>query len=414
MQYRQLIPGGDNLSIIGYGCMRFPSKNGRIDEVLTNEQLLFAYGKGINYFDTAYPYHGGKSEVILGEFIKKNDIRSKVFIADKMPVYLVNKTEQFETFFQTQLKRLDTDYIDYYLMHSLGSLEGWEDLKKLGILEFIDEHKKNGSIRYVGFSFHGKAEEFTKIIDDYNWDFCQIQYNYLDETNQAGTAGLEYAYAKNIGVIVMEPLRGGNLAAKAPTKVKEMIENFEPKRSAAFWALRWIFNHKEVSVVLSGMNNINHIKDNIYCANNTQPDSMTEKELQLIEDIKKVYQELMLVPCTGCNYCMPCPVNVDIPGIFAEYNNNSFFGGIIPKVFYAQKFVGGIMGVEQSGANLCIECGKCMTRCPQNIQIPEKLQAADKALNKKYIIYPTKLAKRFFLTKSKKSKKSKNDQKVNK
>ncbi|WP_305768860.1 aldo/keto reductase [Candidatus Epulonipiscium viviparus] len=399
MQYRQLVKGGDNLSILGYGCMRFPSKNGRINEELTDEQMWYAFEKGVNYFDTAYPYHGGKSEVMLGKFIKKHDIRNKVFIANKMPTFLIKKPEQFETFFNTQLERLDTDYIDYYLMHALGSLAGWEKLKALGALEFIEEKKKAGKIRYIGFSFHGKGEEFKKIIDDYNWDFCQIQYNYLDETNQAGTAGLEYAYEKGVGVVVMEPLRGGNLASKAPTKVKEKIEHFEPKRSPAFWALRWIFNHKEVSVVLSGMNNLDHIKDNIYCAKNTSPNSMTEEELHLISDIKEVYKELMKVSCTGCNYCMPCPFNVDIPGIFSDYNSNSFFGGMMPKAFYIQKLLG--MGTAKSGADLCVACGKCMTHCPQGIQIPTQLKEADKALGKKYLVYPIKLGMKLFSKKKK-------------
>jgi len=380
MQYRKLVNDGEQLSVLGYGCMRFPTKNGRIDEEKAEKQMLYAFEKGVNYYDTAYPYHSGKSEVMLGKFINKNNIRDKVYIADKLPAFLVNRSEQIQKYFDTQLKRLNTDYIDYYLMHMLDSLKSWEKLKKLGILDFIKEKKESGQIRHIGFSFHGRPEEFIKILEDYDWEFCQIQFNYLDEYNQAGLAGLKKAYEKGIGVVVMEPLRGGNLAAKAPDKVKEKFMEYSEKRTAAFWALRWIWNHKEVGVVLSGMNVDEHIEENIKVANLTTPDSMSVEEIQIVDEVKEIYKSLMKVPCTGCNYCMPCPFGVDIPTTFSDYNNKYFFGGRMAQVQYVGRSVG-MFDTSKSGADLCTECGKCERHCPQNIQIRKELKNAHKDLD---------------------------------
>ncbi|OON92779.1 MAG: hypothetical protein ATN32_09430 [Candidatus Epulonipiscium fishelsonii] len=386
MQYRSFTKDGKKPSLLGFGCMRFKSKNGVVDKELAFNQLYYAYENGVNYFDTAYVYHGGKSEVILGEFIKKYNIRDKVFIADKLPSYLINKSEQIEEFYNTQLKRLDTTYIDYYLMHMLDSLAAWEKLKNFGILEFIETKKRLGEIKNIGFSFHGVEEEFIKILEDYSWDFCQIQYNYLDEHNQAGTAGLKMAYKLGIGVVVMEPLRGGRLATKAPDKVKEIFENYRAKRSPAFWGLRWVMNHKEVSVVLSGMNNINHIKENIKVANLTKPNNMKPHEIKIIEQVKQVYAELMQVPCTGCNYCMPCPFGVAIPYTFSDYNDKYFFGhSMTTRFMYMLRATG--FGIEKaSGANLCRWCGKCIKHCPQHIDIPAKLSEAHNELSNPIIM----------------------------
>ncbi|ONI39523.1 hypothetical protein AN639_01645 [Candidatus Epulonipiscium fishelsonii] len=396
MQYRDFTKDGKKVSLLGFGCMRFKSKNGSVDKELAFEQMYYAYENGVNYYDTAYIYHGGKSEVLLGEFIKKYDIRDKVFIADKLPGYLINKAEQIEEIYNTQLKRLDTTYIDYYLMHMLDSLEAWEKLKNLGILEFIETKKTLGEIKNIGFSFHGVEEEFIKILEDYPWDFCQIQYNYLDEHNQAGTVGLKRAYELGIGVVIMEPLRGGSLAAKAPDKVKEIFENYRKRRSPAFWGLRWVMNHKEVSVVLSGMNDLNHIKENIKAATLTTPNNMKPRELEIIEQVKQVYKSLMKVPCTGCNYCMPCPFGVAIPYVFSDYNNKYFFGkSLVTRIMYMARAVG--FGVEKpSGANLCKWCGKCVPHCPQHIDIPVKLAEAHKELSNPVIMKALKIGKKFF------------------
>ncbi|MCT4583888.1 MAG: aldo/keto reductase [Peptostreptococcaceae bacterium] len=384
MQYRKLVEGGDSLSVLGYGCMRFPTKNARVDKEKAKEQMLYAFNEGVNYYDTAYPYHGGKSEVVLGEFIKENNLRDKVYIADKLPSFIVNKPEQIKTYFETQLKRLDTDYIDYYLMHMLDSLKSWEKLKEFGILDFIDEKKKSGQIRHIGFSFHGREEEFIKILEDYDWEFCQIQFNYLDEHNQAGVVGLKRAYELGIGVVIMEPLRGGNLAAKAPDKAKERFSKYKEQRSPAYWALRWLWNHEEISVVLSGMNVDEHIKENITVAKLTSPNSMSDEEIKTINDVKEIYRSLMKVPCTGCNYCMPCPFGVDIPGIFSDYNNKYFFGPRLARMQYIIRETG-LFGTTKCAANLCTQCGKCEKHCPQNIKIREELKLAHKELDNTFM-----------------------------
>lgn len=394
MQYRKLIKNSEDLSVLGYGCMRLPTKNGRIDEKKAEEQLLYAFNQGVNYYDTAYPYHGGKSEVMLGKFIKNNKIRDKIYIADKLPAFLVNKPEQIQSFFNTQLRRLDTHYIDYYLMHMLDSLKSWEKLKEFGILEFIEEKKRRGQIRHIGFSFHGRPEEFIKILEDYDWEFCQIQFNYLDEYNQAGLAGLKRADELGIGVVVMEPLRGGNLAAKAPEKVKAKFAEYEEQRSPAYWALRWIWNQKEVGVVLSGMNVDEHIKENIEVANLTIANCMSDEEIAIVNEVKEIYKSLMKVPCTGCNYCMPCPFGVDIPGIFSEYNNKYFFGGQMARIQYIGREIG-IFGAGKSAANLCTQCGKCEKHCPQSIHIREELKDAHKVLDNRLMRYGLSVVARF-------------------
>jgi len=391
LEYRKLVRDGELLSALGYGCMRLPSKAGRVDEEKAIAQMLYAYENGVNYFDTAYPYHNGKSEEVLGRFIKKNNIREKVYIADKLPQFLVKRKEQIQEYFNVQLKRLDTDYIDYYLLHMLDSYASWEKMKKFGIIEFLENKKANGQIRHAGFSFHGLASEFIKILEDYNWDFCQIQYNYLDENNQAGLEGLRRAYELGIGVVIMEPLRGGNLAAKAPDKVKAKFAEYKEKRSPAFWALRWIWNHKEVSLLLSGMNVDEHIKENIEVANLTTPGSMSQEELEIVNEVKNIYRSLMKVPCTGCNYCMPCPFGVEIPTTFTNYNDKYFFGGIMPRFQYASRALG-LIGAKKSSVDLCTQCGLCEKHCPQNIEIRKELQIAKKELDSRAIRFGVRIA----------------------
>ncbi len=403
MLYRKLAKNGPEVSLLGYGCMRLPTKGNGIDKQLTFSQMKLAFDEGVNYFDTAYPYHGGKSEVVLGEFIKKYDIRDKVYIADKLPSFLTSKKEQIAKYFNTQLERLGTDYIDFYLMHMLSSLADWEKLKEFGIINFIKEKKATGAIKFIGFSFHGRPDEFIKILEDYPWDFCQIQFNYLDENNQAGLNGLKRAEELGIGVAVMEPLRGGALAASAPDKVKDIFSKHEEKHSAAYWALRFVMNHSGVATVLSGMNATEHIKENIKVASLTKENSMTENELKVIDEIKSVYKELMKVPCTGCNYCMPCPFGVDIPGTFSDYNSIYFFGkktGFV-KFQYASKCIG-MLGDKKSGANLCTGCGKCKKHCPQSIDIPVKLKEAHKELDSKVMRFGVTMMAKFMGGKKKK------------
>ncbi len=403
MQYRKLTKDGPDISLLGYGCMRFQSKSGSIDKELAFEQMKLAFDNGVNYYDTAYLYHGGKSEALLGEFIKKYDIRDKIYIADKLPAYIVSKPEQIEKYFNTQLNRLNVKCIDFYLMHMLTCIEDWNKLKSFGILDFFNEKKKSGQIKYIGFSFHGRQEEFIKILEDYEWEFCQIQYNYLDENTQAGKKGLKRAYELGIGVAIMEPLRGGALASKAPDKVNNIFSNYVEKRSSAYWALRFVMNHHEVGTVLSGMNLNEHILENVEVASLTVPNSMSEAELKIIDDVKTVYKELMKVGCTGCNYCMPCPFGVDIPTIFNDYNNKFFFG---KSTFSTLQYLGrhtGILG-SKSGANLCTSCGKCMKHCPQNINIPPKLQEAHKEMDVPLLRGVLSLVSKFYKKQPKKKK----------
>ncbi len=379
MQYRTLVKGAPEVSALGFGCLRFITKNGKIDETLADRQMLYAYEQGVNYFDTAYIYSAGQNEIVLGNFIKRHNLRDKVYIADKLPLYLVLKPSHIEKYFETQLQRLQTDYIDYYLLHMLDSLEAWKRLKNLGILQFIAEKKRKGQIKHIGFSFHGRSEEFSKILDDYAWDFCQIQFNYLDENHQAGLAGLNYAHKLGVGVCIMEPLRGGNLAAKAPTKVIDEFKKYPEKRSAAHWALRWVLNHEQVGTVLSGMNDMAHIKENVMVANSSPVNCMDEEELSMIDNVKQIYKQLTKVPCTGCNYCMPCPFGVDIPATFTDYNSKYFFENYVTWQ-YMYRAAGGTNGVK-AGGNSCTNCKKCMKHCPQHIEIPKKLKDAHKELS---------------------------------
>ncbi len=381
MQYRQLVKGAPPVSLLGFGCMRFKTNKNNIDKELAISLMHKAYLSGVNYFDTAYIYHQGKSETILGEFISQYDIRDKVYIADKLPCYLVLKPSQIESYFKTQLERLNTNYIDYYLMHTLDSFKTWQRLKDLGIIEFINKKKKTKEIHHIGFSFHGKCEDFIKILEDYPWDFTQIQFNYLDEYNQAGIEGLKKAAELNIGIVVMEPLRGGALGNKAPEEVNKMFSEYIIKKPAAFWGLRYVMNYKEVSCVLSGMNELEHVKENINVASITLENSMTNEEMELIEKAKALYNKLLKVPCTNCNYCMPCPYGVDIPQTFSDYNMKYFNPtSMISRALYVARS-SGFHGERKSGGDSCVGCRKCLKTCPQNINIPMKLKEAHKDLN---------------------------------
>lgn len=372
MLYRKMEKTKDKLSILGYGCMRFPHKNGKIDEERTEKQIIQAINQGVNYFDTAYIYHGGRSESILGNILAKG-YRDRVRIATKLPPYMVNSLKDMETILENQLKKLRTDRIDYYLIHAINDLNGWNRLKHLGIVDFIDNAKKNGKIINFGFSFHGDKEEFKALIDDYPWDFCQIQYNYLDEYFQAGKEGLEYAALKGLGVIVMEPLRGGSLVGRMPVEIQKIWEAAEIKRTPVDWALRWLWNHPAVTVVLSGMNEEEHIEENSRIASEVHPDTLTAEELALYDKVKKEYGRLMKVGCTGCGYCMPCPAGVDIPFCFSYYNSRHLFKQKHAKWQYIA-FAGALTGGKPTYASLCKDCGKCEKVCPQHIPIRKKLR----------------------------------------
>ena len=372
MLYRKMKKNGDELSILGYGCMRYPTKNGSIDYKRTEKQVMTAIEKGVNYFDTAYLYPG--SEKTLGKILKNNDCREKVKIADKMPVLTAKNREKIDEIFEKQLNRLQTNYIDYYMIHNLIKFEDWETLKKNGILNFLDEEKKKGRIINIGFSFHGNLHNFKKIIDDYDWEFTLIQYNYIDENYQAGTEGLEYAASKDIGVMIMEPLRGGMLVDKLPKNARRYMKDFNIKKSPGEWALRWVWNNPDVNVVLSGMNEEEHIEENIKAASSTLPNSLKHDEKEMLEKVKEEFKSKIKVECTNCAYCMPCPHNVDIPTCFSSYNDKSVFGGFRPIAMYVNATE------DKSAAYKCRECGVCEKKCPQNLKIIEQLKETDKTL----------------------------------
>lgn len=398
MQYRE-DKNGEKLSILGYGCMRFTKKGNSIDIDKAEKEIMEAYNQGVNYYDTAYIYSG--SEAALGEIVEKNNIRDKIKIATKLPQYLIGNGKGLDKYFNEELSRLKTDYVDYYLMHHLTDVAMWEKLKAVGILEWIEKKKKEGSIRNIGFSYHGNSENFITILEDYNWDFCQIQYNYMDEVTQAGVIGLKAAAKKGIPVVIMEPLRGGKLVNMLPEKAKKLIDNNERGWSAAEWAFRWLYNQPEVTVVLSGMNSIEMVKENCRVASDSGEGNLNESDLKLLEEIKRLIKEKEKVGCTGCRYCMPCPKGVDIPGIFVCYNTMYIENKNSGRFQFAQT-VG--LTKEPAFATQCIECGKCETHCPQNIPIREKLKEADKALRPLPFKIGIGIARKYMLRKAKKEK----------
>lgn len=362
------------ISQLGYGCMRFTQKGGSIDYEKAEKEVLYAIEHGVNYFDTAYIYPG--SEKCLGRILDENKCRDKVMIATKLPQYTMHNPDKIEKTFQEELSRLRTKYIDYYLMHMMTSFSEWENLLSLGIIDWIDAKKSDGSIKNIGFSYHGNTETFLKILDAYDWDFCQIQYNYLDEHSQAGRKGLEAAQAKGIPIVIMEPLRGGKLV-NLPEKAKAYLANSNKKYTPAELGLRWLWNQPGVTCVLSGMNSIEMVEENIRIASDATPGHLTEDDLAIVEKVKTIIKEKEKVGCTGCRYCMPCPKGVDIPGNFHFYNLMYMENKASARFGFAQTI--GLNG-ESGFASQCIGCGKCEQHCPQNLPIREKLKEADKAL----------------------------------
>ena len=374
MQYRKDRKGNE-LSILGYGCMRFSRKGAGVDIEKTERELLAAYRAGVNYFDTAYIYPG--SEAAVGEIFQRNGIREKVNLATKLPQYLIGNRAALDRYFGEELSRLRTDYIDYYLMHHLTDVAMWEKLKKVGILDWIREKKESGQIRNIGFSYHGNTDNFLKILADYDWDFCQIQYNYLDEVAQAGRAGLQAAAKKGLAVMIMEPLRGGKLVNMLPEAAKKAMAESSRGWGPAEWGLRWLYNQPEVTVVLSGMNSLEMVEANCRTASEALPGTLTEADLETLEKVKAAIREKERVGCTGCRYCMPCPKGVDIPGIFRSWNTMYTESKIAGRSQFIQT-VG--LTREPAFASQCIRCGKCEQHCPQSLPIREKLQEADRDL----------------------------------
>ena len=374
MQYRDN-KTGEKISLLGYGCMRFTKKGNSIDLDKAEKEIKCAIDGGVNYFDTAYVYPG--NEVALGEILSRLGCRKQVQIATKLPHYLIRSLDGVEKMFQEELKRLQTDYVDYYLMHMLTDTATWDKMKKLGIEQWISEKKASGQIRHIGFSYHGNTEMFCKLIDAYDWDFTQIQYNYMDEHTQAGRKGLQYAARKGIPVIIMEPLRGGRLVQLLPESAKKIIAENEKHRSPAEWAFRWLYNQPEITCVLSGMNSMEMVEDNIRTAASAQVGDLGDAEQQMLRQVVAAINANMKVGCTGCGYCMPCPKGVDIPGTFADYNR---IGSEGKTSAFREHMMGTALRKNQSGACNCIGCGKCEQHCPQGIAIRQELKNAGKEL----------------------------------
>lgn len=374
MQYRN-DQTGRPISLLGYGCMRFTRKGAGIDLEKAEREVLAAIGAGVNYFDTAYIYPG--SEAALGEILDRNHCRDQVRIATKLPQYLVRGKGDFERYFSEELCRLRTDHVDFYLMHMLTDVESWHKLEAAGVREWLDAKRAAGQIGQVGFSFHGNTEMFKKLLEVYPWNFCQIQYNYLDEHSQAGRAGLEAAAAKGLPVIIMEPLRGGKLVNLLPPEAKRLFAESPRGWTPAEWALRWLWDQPAVTCVLSGMNDLEMIEENCRIADEVQPGALTKEDFALLERVKTAIQQRVKAPCTGCGYCMPCPKGVDIPGAFRCYN----------EMFTEHKRTGRreywqVVGLrkEPAFATQCVGCGKCESHCPQHLPIRALLKEADRAL----------------------------------
>lgn len=356
-------------SILGLGCMRLPIIDGdseNINEEKAIELIRYAIDNGINYIDTAWPYHGGNSEELVGKALSEG-YREKVKLATKLYTPGVESIEDCEYYLNKQLERLQTDHIDLYLLHALNR-KYWANYKSVNIIEWLEEKKKEGKIKNIGFSFHDSYDLFEEIIDYYDWDFCQIQYNYLDTEFQAGKKGLKYAKDKDIAVVVMEPLRGGTLAKTPPVEVKSILDKNNNERNAVEWSLQWLWNQEEVDVVLSGMSNMRQLKENIELASKADENRLNKKEMDLIKKARRKFLDIFPVACTGCNYCIPCPVGVAIPNIFSLYNEAHIYDQYETNKKQYFKIS------EDSRADNCIECEQCEEVCPQNLEIIDSLK----------------------------------------
>jgi len=367
-----------DISVLGFGCMRLPVLDGdmkRIDERPAQAMLRQAIDAGVNYVDTAYPYHGGESELFVGRALK-DGYRAKVQLATKLPVWLVEAEGDWERLLDEQLKKLDTDHIDFYLIHALSAAR-WDTVGRFHGLRALERAKADGRIRHIGFSMHDSLGVFKTIVDGYDWEFCQIQFNFIDQQYQAGAEGLRYAAERQIGVIVMEPLRGGTLAAAQPDDIQRIWAR-SPGRTPADWALRWVWNHPGVVTALSGMGAASQVTENLASAATAQAGAMSAEELALVEQVRAIYAARVRVPCTTCGYCAPCPNGVAIPEVFSAYNTGSMFGNWKSAAWQYDTFFASL----GHGGDQCLACGECLPKCPQQIPIIEKLAEAHAALTK--------------------------------
>jgi len=381
--FRNFGKTNENVSILGFGAMRLPAMENdprKIDEKEAIRMIRYSIDHGVNFIDTAYPYGGfdmytgGQSEPIVAKALK-DGYRERVNISTKLPTWLIETREDMDNYLNKQLERLETDVIDFYLIHGITKTY-WEKLKKLGFEDFLNQAIEDGKIRYAGFSFHDRVELFKEVVDHYDWSFCLIQYNYLDENYQAGKEGLKYAFNKGLGVATMEPLRGGQIAVNIPEEIRDTFDEAVVKRTPAEWALRWVWNHSEVSVVLSGMSSMEDVRENLRISSDAQSNSLSKKELVVIDHAKKVFNDKLEVGCTGCGYCLPCPQGVDIPENFAKYNDYYLFGTPETKERFKFGYEMGLLNGERASA--CTECGECEKLCTQEIQIMKELKKVKK------------------------------------
>jgi predicted aldo/keto reductase-like oxidoreductase len=380
---------GTEISALGFGAMRLPKLNGRIDKKMAKELIYYAIDHGVNFIDTALLYHEGNSESFLGEILK-DGYRDKVKLCTKAPAWAITEYEDMEKYLKLQFEKLQTDCIDYYLLHNLNEGSFFR-LKELGILDYLESAKEEGKITHIGFSFHDSTMAFKKIVDAYTWDVCLIQFNFLDENSQAGRIGLEYAASQGITVLVMGPLKGGILA-EAPEEALEIWSKSKVKRTPAEWALRWVLNYPDVTCVLSGMGELEQVKMNIKVANKTYPNSIPDDEMKLYNEVKKVYEEQLKVECTGCGYCMPCPSEVDIPQCFTLYNQKHMFKGNFAPDYLYLTVLGGASSGNQSYAGLCNGCGNCVKVCPQKLDVPLLLKEVSHDMEGRDFLYKVKAA----------------------
>lgn len=380
MVNRVVKKNGDEIFPLGLGAMRLPTKGNSIDREKAKDFIFYAIDNGVNYIDTAYAYHGGESESFLGEILSSADsegvkYRDKVKLSTKSPSWMVRSREDFDAFLNEQLRRLKTDCIDYYYLHSID-LSTLERLKKLGAYEFLKKAKSEGKIKNIGFSYHGAPNEFKDVIDDFNWDMALVQYNYVDVNAQAGIRGIKYAYENDVAIFIMEPLKGGLLAGELPQEVNDLFSNVSDK-SSVDWALSWVLNQKEITCVLSGMGSLDQIKENMSIAERVEIDSLGEDELDVLIKAQAIFDSMMKINCTGCGYCLPCPKGVNIPDCFNVYNEKYLFNkkafGILPHAMVNYYMVVGGITNKQSSAGLCNHCGRCKRLCPQSLDIPNEL-----------------------------------------
>jgi hypothetical protein len=376
MKYRKLGKTNEKVSILGFGCMRFPQKDGKIDEDKSLEMIRYAIDNGVNYIDTAYPYHNGESEIVVGKALK-DGYREKVNLATKLPSWLINTREDMDKYINEQLEKLQTNIIDFYLIHNLNKKD-YKRLRDNGLFDFIEKIKENKLVKHVGFSFHDTLDVFKEIVDDYDWDFTQIQYNYIDEDYQAGREGLLYAANKGLGIIIMEPLRGGALVNNLSQGINEIIENSPVKKTAVEWAFKFLYDKEEISLVLSGMSTLEQVVDNLKIADTQgELNSMTIDEQETINKLRDEFKSKIKVNCTGCKYCIPCPAKVNIPICFELLNSSSMFDSVeTTKKDYESFLVKG-----NKDASKCVECGACEEKCPQHINIIEKLREVKETFN---------------------------------